>query len=308
MAFRNLITSLTQLTGQITSTQIAPGAITTPKLAANAITGQTITGGLIIGALIETAATGGRIVLDGARDAYFLYDSTGALILSMAPAPGTDALGNPYPAGLNVSGGNLINIPAPLPGSVALTSEAYGDAFARFNLLVDGTHTWGGGTAAADTNLYRPFTGQLQTDGKLGVTGILKAGTWVVKETAGSDEAWQAPSYAANWSGASTFGTLTNLQALQYRADAFDNVVVGGVFLAGATTPGTAIASVGGAYTPKKKSALPITRLSAGVATSGSCYLSQTGNLALDSQLGPTPVASAVYIIAPTAVPLGNLP
>ena len=308
MAFRNLITSLTQLTGQITSTQIAPGAITTPKLAANAITGQTITGGIIIGALIETAASGGRVVLDGSRDAIFVYDTTGAMMLSIASMAGTDAGGIPYPSGLQVAAGNVLRLGSSSHSDSIATSAVFGSAFAQWVLNTDGTMSWGGGAAPTDANLYRPFAGQLQTDGKLGVTGILKAGAWIVKETGGADEAWLAPSYATNWAGSTTFGTLTNIQTLQYRADPLDNVVVGGAFAAGATAPGTAIMSVGAAYTPKKRYALPIVRLSAGVVTSGMCYLSQTGNLALDSQLGPVVAASAVYIIPPTAIPLGNLP
>lgn len=49
--------------GAVAAGNIAAGAITTAKLAAGAITGQTITGGTITGALIETAATGQRVVI-----------------------------------------------------------------------------------------------------------------------------------------------------------------------------------------------------------------------------------------------------
>ena len=99
MAFRNPITSLTQLSGQITTTQIAPGSITTPLLAAGAITGQTITGGVINGAVFN-----GSDFIQNSNGTFF-YAATpaaGNLIGSIAPVAGTDAFGNVYNALLNI--------------------------------------------------------------------------------------------------------------------------------------------------------------------------------------------------------------
>ena len=41
------------------------------------------------------------------------------------------------------------------------------DAAARFAEFMDGKHSWGGGSSAVDTHLYRSAAGVLRTDGKL---------------------------------------------------------------------------------------------------------------------------------------------
>jgi hypothetical protein len=46
-----------------------------------------------------------RIVEDGTTDTILMYDSTGALIASIAATAGTDSFGNSYPAGISASSG-----------------------------------------------------------------------------------------------------------------------------------------------------------------------------------------------------------
>lgn len=53
--------------------------------------------------VITSGTVGGvSVVIDGARDAIFYYDATGALVLSLASAAGTDRHANVYPAGLGI--------------------------------------------------------------------------------------------------------------------------------------------------------------------------------------------------------------
>ena len=65
-----------------------------------------------------------------------------------------------------------------LVGAAAGTSveiaEVTGDAMARWNLNADGGLSWGPGTGATDTNLYRAFTAILQTDSTLQTGADLK--------------------------------------------------------------------------------------------------------------------------------------
>lgn len=51
------------------------------------------------------ALTGARIVEDGTTDTILMYDSTGALIASIAATAGTDGFGNAYPAGISATSG-----------------------------------------------------------------------------------------------------------------------------------------------------------------------------------------------------------
>lgn len=253
------------------------------------------------------ATTGARIVIDGSSDAILLYNSTNNLIISLAATAGTDSLGNSYPAGLNVSGGGLINVPAPTPGSVVFTSEVYGDAFARMNFLVDGTMTWGNGAAPADTNFYRSQTGQLQTDGALGVGTKLKVNTYIVREVSGQDAAWQTVANGgitlnAGWA---TDATSPGTQLLQYRIDAQDNLVIVGCCHTTSATPSATIFSVAGLYMPKALQRAAVDQSAGGVQSINRVNISSsTGAVTL-----ATAVAAAnVDVYFDVCVPLGNLP
>ena len=67
--------------------------------------------------------------------------------------------------------------------SVALATQATGDTNNEFQIQLNGTHSWGTGAAAVDTNLYRAGVAILQTDSTLVVNGpkiIANAGTFQV--------------------------------------------------------------------------------------------------------------------------------
>jgi hypothetical protein len=241
----------------------------------------------------------------------FFYNGTpaaGNLILAISGTGGNDPFGNPYLSGLMISGGNLLRMASGAHGDPMITTAVYGDAFARFVLNADGTINLGGGSSAADTNLYRPQTGQINTDGVLGVGGNIKVNAAVVKEIAGADATWQTPAYQPNWAGSTVFGTLTGLQTLHYRLGAEDKLTIGGCFAAGATAPGVAVLMLPLGYRPSAAYPVTVAKIAAGVTTISNCYISTAGNLNLNSQLGSSVTASAQYIIDPTDIPLGNLP
>jgi hypothetical protein len=247
----------------------------------------------------------------------FLYSgapAAGNLIISLASAGGTDTFGNVFPSGINVSGGNLINIPSANGSDVALTTEVYGDAFARFVLAVNGTMNWGDGVHAPDTSLFRPQANQLNTQGTFGIGLEAKVGTYLVRELSTGDATWQAPAYTTGWSGTTAFGTLATgtFQTLQFRFDGQDGLVADGAFQAAASAPGTAVCMLpAGPPSMRPVAGHPLTigkYVSPGPAVWGACYISAAGNLNLNTSLGSTVTASAQYIIPAQTIPLGIMP
>lgn len=61
-------------------------------------------------------------------------------------------------------------------GRSALYTVIAGEGIARFSVAADGTHNWGPGNAATDTNLYRSAAGIVKTDGELHAVTALVAG------------------------------------------------------------------------------------------------------------------------------------
>jgi hypothetical protein len=310
MAFRNPITSIPAagIIGQITTSQITPGAITTALLAANAITGQTITGGTIIGALIETATSGGRIVLDESRDALFVYATSGALILSVSSAAGTDGAGNAYPAGLNVAGAQLTHLASTAHGDAVLTSDVFGDAYARWVVNADGSTSWGGGTAATDTDLYRAQTGLLATDTDFSVGGNGRVtGAWI-KTVSGSETTWQPPTLSTGWASGAAFGNGT---ALEFRLDAEDNLFIAGSVQSTATwTNGATLWTFTGSWLPKSNWSGPCSVSN----SSGSCLgageiqvYSATGHVMIHVPSSITPASGQTLSIWGGLIPMKNI-
>ena len=130
----------------------------------------------------------------------------------------------------------------------------------------------------------------------------LTATTWQVVGSGGTAAAFQP-----NWATSTTMGTLTPVQALQYRLDPLDNVVIDGCWIAGATTPGAAVFTLPVGMRPKTAHSITITKNAAGVVTTTKGYISPAGNLNLNSQLGSSVTAGATYMVDPTSIPLGNI-
>jgi hypothetical protein len=70
---------------------------------------------------------------------------------------------NSFAAGQSISNASA--------GAIALYTSVPGDAQARWALQVSGAQTWGDGTNARDTNLYRPSAGNLRTDHNFTLAG-----------------------------------------------------------------------------------------------------------------------------------------
>jgi hypothetical protein len=242
----------------------------------------------------------------------FLYSgtpATGNLIISIASLAGTDSFGNVYPKGINVSGGGLINIPAAASSGVALTAQVFADPFSRFVLQVDGTMNWGSGAVTQDTRLYRPQTGQLNTDTAFSVGTRLKIGTYAVKEVAAADAVWQiigvggAPAYKANWSASTTFHGLT-VQGLQARLTIEDEVWLYGCATAAAGA-GTTVTTLAAGYFNATNATAGELMLStaAGVESRQAFAIDTAGNVLL-----PVAAVTGDNYFWNVRLPLGNMP
>lgn len=101
-----------------------------------------------------THATKGKLLLGAAGSS--VYDEVNDRL-----GIGTNAPGFP----LQVKGGSA--------GSNLISTLVTGDTVSRFRVDADGTHSWGPGNTAVDTNLYRASTNTLKTDNSLTVAGSL---------------------------------------------------------------------------------------------------------------------------------------
>lgn len=82
------------------------------SLLADLLLGGNLANAYTLAGTITSGTPGGQsVVIDGGRDAIFYYDTNGHLVLSLAPAAGTDAHANAYPAGLGIyNAGTLLGI------------------------------------------------------------------------------------------------------------------------------------------------------------------------------------------------------
>lgn len=130
---------------------------------------------------------------------------------------------------------------------------------------------------------------------------------WVSGAWQKLNESWTAPTYNANWSGTTTFGTISGgLRTLQYRVDAEDNLWLLGSFTA-ATGAGNSVFNLPVGYRPKANTPLPVAYISSGgTANNAWMYVSTAGNLNINSQLGTATTAGTVYTVN-AKIPLGNI-
>jgi hypothetical protein len=92
--------SLPSASAGVTATLISDQYIS--NLSVSKLTAGTITAGVILGSTIATAASGGRVALDGAVDQFEVYDNTGTLVATWSPA-GLQLLTNPGSGTLTIS-------------------------------------------------------------------------------------------------------------------------------------------------------------------------------------------------------------
>lgn len=248
---------------------------------------------------------------------------TGNLVFSVAAHSGTDPYGNDYLEGVVTYSG------------ATFAALAAGNAF--FGVTADGFPTAGlVGISGTDTLFVSsPTTSEPDAatiafvDGDTsvtpqsaagyphadvgastgGVTGWIN-GAWVkstVSAGTSTAETWHLPSYNANWSGTTVFGTIAGgLQTLQYRKDAEDNLWLLGTFTAAAGA-GSAVFQLPAGYRPAHSNPFPVAFISSGgVAGNAWMYCSSAGNLNINSQLGSAVTTGTTYTIN-AKVPLGNI-
>jgi hypothetical protein len=143
--------------GDVNGDVLRAGTVTADKIAANAITA----GKIAAGAIDAMTIVGATVITDSATGGVFVYDGTPTLgnrIVSIAAESGTDAFGNAYPQGVDVSkgtiGGSLITVePGPNNGifvygtvpTVTTFSSGSGTWTAPAGVTSVTVECWGGG-------------------------------------------------------------------------------------------------------------------------------------------------------------------
>lgn len=108
----NAVTAGAIAAGEVTAVKLAANAVTAEKIAANAVTAgaiaaNAIDGKIITGAIVRTAASGQRIVLD--TGGLVAYDATNAAVTSISAATGVlTATGATISGTINATGGTII--------------------------------------------------------------------------------------------------------------------------------------------------------------------------------------------------------
>ena len=292
----------------------------------------------IIGGIIETSPVAPNIVLDGARDAEFLYDSTGTLIASIAPAAGTDSHGNHFVSGfatyntttqtfaqLISNALNLGVVNSGVPDTAEAGSLVSLDALQGQGILAltSGTNTAAGlndatalfvepGMGGATSGVLAPF---VQLNDTLGTSPVdlLQSGTAIKTSNTGVVEQWLVPVGAASF----TIGSL------QYRLNTADEVRwIGSCQYTGANVAGAGAATVnvnvGPSHRPKAQWKVPVVHYtSTGVQknVAASAIFNTDGTVVIqwgDGMAGTTHdvngVATNDVFWIEANVPMGNIP
>jgi hypothetical protein len=133
----------------------------------------------------------------------------------------------------------------------AFQAQVAGDANKRHDVLANGRHEWGSGSAVADTNLYRNAVGELKTDTKLTAAGDIQstAGN-VICGTAG--KGLQVTSGTNAKAGSVTLNGSTGVVVSTTAVTANSLILLGGNGPAGTPSPAYVSAvTVGTSFTVK---------------------------------------------------------
>jgi hypothetical protein len=255
----------------------------------------------------------------------FIYDGTpalGNLIANISPTDGTDDFGNTYFGGIvtYTSGGGefaalstgnlLLGLVSDGYATAGLVGLSGGEAIFLSSPQSGTSPDASTATLAAGDRTETPVNGAFfphwLIDGALWVRDPMvaaqnNANVW-------SPEEWHAPTLNANWSSTTTFGTISGgLAAIRYRKDTENNVWVQGCFKAAAGAS-TSVFQLPVGYRPQTdNNAIPVAFISSG-GTPGNAwaYISQAGNLNLNSQLGSAVTTNTTYYVN-GKVPLGDI-
>lgn len=258
----------------------------------------------------------------------FFYNGTpaaGNLAGSWAAAAGVDPYGNTYMAGIAVydpstdlfaqmtSGELRLGLPGGAGTEPALLTAT------DFGLQIQGTTTGGpGGNPDAlrmqmqngeDSqpigSTYNPHLTVTDSDGQ-SPADLTLSGALIRTDKAGTYLTWQTPVYRTGWAGGSS--AATRYQALQYRIDGQDNLVlVGAMHATAALAAGSyTLFTVTGDYVPKKLFGGMALQVSSADAYKDPFRLNVDNN----GQVGintPVAIAAGDTFYINEIVPLGNL-
>lgn len=272
------------------------------------------------------AGTGARIVLDGTTDAILIYNASNQLVESIAATSGFDQFGNNFLVGhtsynrtvnefINVTGNNII-MGAMVAGQPSLTGAGFiqnagnitlqSQVFGAFTAAVIANFNSGQGGFGTGSG-FNPVLSLLDSTGNNPVDVDL-SGNVIKTNTSGTRYTWQSPSYGNNWGGSTTFNGSANWGTATYRLDAEDNLHLGGAFKAGAVLPGAAVFNVPIPYRPSTQWAIPMLRNNGGVVTPFMGAITSSGNVDIVTQTGGGIAVNNEYLMAPTVIPLNNIP
>jgi hypothetical protein len=259
----------------------------------------------IIGGLVETSAVPPNIVLDGPRDAEFLYNASGQLIASLAPAAGVDSFGNHYiagyttydPVGLtftNESNGvfQVGNIVGGVPDQANAAQLNAGTGVAILNSGKNAPpnndaavlSVFSGQPNTRTGNTLNPVVQAIDSAGSSDVDFWL-SGTLIKCNDTGSIYAWNSPNLLAGWSTSS----IRSGRPLQYRLDALDNLVLTGSANCTTATPNNPVFNLAAPYLPNSNQVFMVHHQNSGgtlinictgfVTTGGAVQLFSTGTI-----------------------------
>lgn len=267
--------------------------------------------------------------------------ASGNLIGSWTSASGTDAFGNSYQAGLTLySASGTINLFGTVatwkatPSNSRIDIQVGGGSVLQEYIPADvGGVTWNPGSSGATlasrlgTNTPETFlqspnntanpgqAAQLQlygapqtSNGDVLSEAIVIAARmwadvttgWITGAWAKLSETWQTPSVGTGWATGPSGGTV---QAVQYRRDAEDNLIIVGAVHSTSTTPAATIFNLPAGYRPKITQRSPGVSNSAGTATARFAEVNSNGNVSINANL--TTTSTDVYF--QVCVPLGNI-
>jgi hypothetical protein len=272
---------------------------------------------------VVTASTfqGSNFVINQSGE--FFYSGTpasGNLIVSVTNNPGTDAFGNQYLQGLTTFdrlNNNYTNVQGAVVSFGPIAAGQPDTTHNGFVLGGGGVLTLSATTSASltDAGVLNVFAGQpnqvsghsgpavqlLDTAGTSEVDFTL-AGNLIKSDKTGAVLTWQTPSYAANWSNSTSWGSFGGGGNLLFRKTGLDRTWIQGVAKA-ATGAGTTIFTLpAGYFHPTQTTWGSAVRASGGVTSVVAIAVSNAG--AVISSV--TPVNGDQFLLN-FEIPLGNI-
>lgn len=246
--------------------------------------------------------------------------AAGNLIVSIAPAAGTDSFGNTYPQGIGVQGtGGQMIVYAAGSSNHAFTQLLSSLNKAQVVLQPDSTSFATAGTLIVDTTspgLPSIFVKSPIISGQTGASLTLTGGsglsgppTGTIDATGGftftgpvfkDQQTWQTPTPGSGWSLGPVGGTV---QQIEYRRDAEDNLVIIGAIHTTSATPASTMFTLPSGYRPAINQRVVTMTNVGGTLTANYIEIPPSGNVFMGKAITSTNTDIYFSVI----VPLGNL-